>query len=586
MKINYLKYCTFFVLYLITTTLPAQNYVYNGGFESGDAQGAQNSLSTPNSSTIPYLDNWEKADNKNDHSPDWWRKGAPSFNFQTPNAQTHDDNYFYPSSPPYNFYYSSFLPHTGYGMAGLYSHELIQQKINSAALGDAINNSSWNSITLKMWVRMANRHTPINDKTLKVFLSKSNMKYKEKELPCSESDFRTYNSTNRLEILSIPNVGLVYPRGEWHLITKVYNIPGNVSNIGQYDWIVIDMASDNCIKDYIFIDDIELTVGCSDNCNTTDGEVEPYIPSNFIAGNNLFKIDNVQNANSVRLEVYMVNGGAVLFDETISCINGVDHALYYDGTIPGGAPIPNATYGYRLTTYNDCGQQKFKGTFKKITDYTGPQSTNFNVPCTNGVNPTPEPCCWIDPNMYINNTTLVGPDPSWSKYIIPLNIWACTDQSDFSDWVKVEHDAKVLFRAGRQVTLREGFHTERGATFCAEIKPCPRPKDTGRGENTDGGARFSDPEEIEEVVETPELVNGIKVYPNPTTGLVNIDLSTFYVEDKTYQLSIYNVLGERLQSFEVNTSTLTVQLQGQPEGIYLIEVSDGVDQYIVKLIKN
>jgi len=577
MKINYLKYCTFFVLYLITTTLPAQNYIYNSGFENGNEQSAYNTILTSN--TIQYLDNWEKADNKDDHSPDWWRKGAPSLNFQSSNVAITDDTYFYPSSPPYQVYYDAILPHTGYGMAGLHSHELIQQKINSSALEDALDNSSWNSITLKMWVRMANNRIPENGEILKVFLSKSNMEYKEKEFPCSDSDFRTYKSTNRLELLSKPNLGVSYPRGEWHLITKTFDIPSSVSNISAYNWIVIDMNLDydDCLDVYIFIDDIELTVGCPDKCSATDGTVVPSIPSNFIASNNLFVIDNVQNASSVRLEVYMINGASVVFDETISCTNGIDHPLYWDGILSGGSSLPNATYGYRMETYNDCGQQKFTGTFTKYADYTGTKATNFNIPCSNGVNPTPDPCCWADPNLYINNTTLIGPDPGWSNYIIPLNIWACTDQADFSDWVKVEHDAKVLFRAGSQVTLREGFHVDRGAVFCAEIKPCSRPRDTG--------GRSSDSNEMEEVVANLELIEYLKVYPNPTTGLVNVDLSYFYVENKTYQLSIYNVLGEKLQSFEVDAPTLTIRLQNHPKGIYLIEVSDGIDQHVIKLIK-
>jgi hypothetical protein len=65
---------------------------------------------------------------------------------------------------------------------------------------------------------------------------------------------------------------------------------------------------------------------------------------------------------------------------------------------------------------------------------------------------------------------------------------------------------------------------------------------------------------------------GIKLYPNPTSGKVNIDLS--WNESKKVDVMIYNILG--VQVFRNNYFTgerITIDLSDQVTGIYLVKLS-------------
>lgn len=579
MKLYHLKCKIVIVLCFISTVLFSQNYIYNSGFEEGDAQGAYNAHSTSN--TIEFLDHWEKADDEDYHSPDWRRKGAPSYNFVAPNANVHDYTKNFPSMPPYVYYYPEYFPYNGYGMLGLYNYELIQQKYKASDLASALSNSPWNSITVKMKIRMSNASPPTT-RTLKVFLAKRSMNYKQKQFPCEDEDFRTYNSVGRIDLLTIPNVGTTYPRGEWHTISQTYTLPYGL-NIGAYDWIVIDMIGDGCPKDYLHIDDVELVMGCPDECSATDGNITNPMSSNVIHSSSTVVLNNVANANSVRLEVFDNGGAIAVFDQTASCTNGIDHNLHWDGTSAGGAPLANAIYQYRVTIQNDCGQQIFTGSILKQEDYAGTNVTNFNLPCLNGVNVTPEPCCWPEPDLFIYNRTLVGPEPGWTSFIMPGNIWAATLQPNSSDPVVVEHDARVLFRAGQQVTLAEGFSTKAGAVFCAEIAPCARPEGSKMGNSSP--LIIIEGEEDKEERDLPVGTKSMKVYPNPTTHVVHLDLSPFYKEEQAYLVRVNNVMGEQLYSFEATTPIVTVDLQKYASGIYYIQVYDGKEKHLAKIIK-
>ncbi len=63
----------------------------------------------------------------------------------------------------------------------------------------------------------------------------------------------------------------------------------------------------------------------------------------------------------------------------------------------------------------------------------------------------------------------------------------------------------------------------------------------------------------------------IKVYPNPSNGIINID---FENTDGIKRISIYNTLGQMIESTSVNTNLkhYRVNLNGKPKGLYFIVV--------------
>ena len=92
-------------------------------------------------------------------------------------------------------------------------------------------------------------------------------------------------------------------------------------------------------------------------------------------------------------------------------------------------------------------------------------------------------------------------------------------------------------------------------------------------------ARMSfDPSLISEVADVKQ--NTFKVFPNPTNGLLNIELGN----TEKYMVSIYNVLGQVVLSESINTISAVIDLSSFDKGVYTIEVKDKEVVYTEKII--
>lgn len=79
------------------------------------------------------------------------------------------------------------------------------------------------------------------------------------------------------------------------------------------------------------------------------------------------------------------------------------------------------------------------------------------------------------------------------------------------------------------------------------------------------------------------LVQPIKVYPNPTTGNVNIDLGQKY---SNATITLHNVMGQMIsnKSYE-NRRNINFEIEA-PKGIYFVNiVSETGEQTTVKVVK-
>jgi hypothetical protein len=77
----------------------------------------------------------------------------------------------------------------------------------------------------------------------------------------------------------------------------------------------------------------------------------------------------------------------------------------------------------------------------------------------------------------------------------------------------------------------------------------------------------------------------IKIFPNPSTGIFNIDLSA--LKKKETELTLYNVIGELISKEIVDTPFHELNLSNNTEGMYLIKILNGDEQstYRVTLAK-
>lgn len=78
------------------------------------------------------------------------------------------------------------------------------------------------------------------------------------------------------------------------------------------------------------------------------------------------------------------------------------------------------------------------------------------------------------------------------------------------------------------------------------------------------------------------LVNGVGVFPNPTSGNVTLKVKT----TGTYMVEVTNTLGQLVSKMEVSTQSTTLELP-QEKGIYFVKVSDtNGNNNVIKVVKN
>lgn len=81
---------------------------------------------------------------------------------------------------------------------------------------------------------------------------------------------------------------------------------------------------------------------------------------------------------------------------------------------------------------------------------------------------------------------------------------------------------------------------------------------------------------IEEV--TSDLIN---LYPNPTDGNINIEMTEDY-----NTIDIYDSLGRIVYSSSVEDSSLSIDISHHPSGLYLIAIKNNTDTHYIKVVKN
>jgi hypothetical protein len=81
-----------------------------------------------------------------------------------------------------------------------------------------------------------------------------------------------------------------------------------------------------------------------------------------------------------------------------------------------------------------------------------------------------------------------------------------------------------------------------------------------------------------------QVAYNVNVYPNPTNGIVNIDLAGIITGETTYEL--FDVQGRKVVS-KVSSNTIeTLNVENLSEGIYMLTVQNGSAKTTKKLVIN
>ena len=89
----------------------------------------------------------------------------------------------------------------------------------------------------------------------------------------------------------------------------------------------------------------------------------------------------------------------------------------------------------------------------------------------------------------------------------------------------------------------------------------------------------NDVESTVTAITDPIADNSVKVYPNPTTGVLNVATS-----GNASSISVFNVLGERVASADASADLTMLDISGVESGIYFVEVMDANNNKIIKKI--
>lgn len=76
-----------------------------------------------------------------------------------------------------------------------------------------------------------------------------------------------------------------------------------------------------------------------------------------------------------------------------------------------------------------------------------------------------------------------------------------------------------------------------------------------------------------------QLENSVQISPNPGTGLYTISLP-----DSPVKVTVYNLFGEEVTTFESNEPTATFDLSGSSKGVYLVKIQSETEQTTKKVV--
>lgn len=82
------------------------------------------------------------------------------------------------------------------------------------------------------------------------------------------------------------------------------------------------------------------------------------------------------------------------------------------------------------------------------------------------------------------------------------------------------------------------------------------------------------------------IVSMLSLYPNPTTGVVQVRILTAGSDLTNYSMEIFNILGNRIYATKdlEGVSLSGIDLSAYNEGIYLVRVKHGSQTYTQKLV--
>lgn len=83
---------------------------------------------------------------------------------------------------------------------------------------------------------------------------------------------------------------------------------------------------------------------------------------------------------------------------------------------------------------------------------------------------------------------------------------------------------------------------------------------------------------------TDNVFNGLTIFPNPTKGIININLNSVFEGDTQY--SVYDIQGRMILSKKSSASNEVLNIENLTEGVYVLSIENGNNKLTRKIVLN
>ncbi len=162
-----------------------------------------------------------------------------------------------------------------------------------------------------------------------------------------------------------------------------------------------------------------------------------------------------------------------------------------------------------------------------------------------------------------------------------------TDKKGIDDYIalKIASDGEEKWRqtvgSAGEDNLKKLVETRDGGYLLAGTTngKVSRDRNSGQGRRDFWVVKLRDKDKEDE----KERYVGLEAFPNPTETFTNIIVNHDFENGNA---SVYDISGKQIQSFEIKSRTVPIDLQGLPVGVYIVTVKTNVSTESVKILKS
>jgi len=187
-----------------------------------------------------------------------------------------------------------------------------------------------------------------------------------------------------------------------------------------------------------------------------------------------------------------------------------------------------------------------------------------------------------DQDFFVKNNLVVAPALEDDFHELGDNSFADPIIQDNTFIIPANINVNMV--AGESISLLPGFSAKAGCSFSASISPnsCTDGRMASTSDRTEIN-EFTDFKEAYPITKSHEnIIQKIKVYPNPNNGIFNISIPTNF-STENLKITIYDNLGQL--KFTENRLTNTIDLSTFSNGIYFLEINTNQGIFREKIIK-